>query len=79
MQNIVTVAEVEAACAGYENAHEAYVAVKQLGKFMVVNLGNETYEKSSKGDEVVAVCRDGFICTVMLRKSWSKSERYGTK
>jgi hypothetical protein len=31
----------------------------------------------SKGDEVVAILRSGQVTTVMLRKSWSQSDRYG--
>lgn len=58
-----------------DNVDYAVVLVKALGKFVIVNEDLDT-TKCSKGDEVVAVCRFGKIITVMLRKSWSTSNRY---
>lgn len=72
---IATQDEVMQATRGYEREQYAPVVVKKLDRFTVVPECAE-YSACSKGDEVVAICRDGNITTVMLRKSWSKSNNY---
>lgn len=73
---ITSVREVmDACCTVSDREQYVPVVVKHLPEFVVIPEDSD-YTKCSKGDEVVAICREGHITTVMLRKSWSKSEQY---
>ena len=77
MQGITDVREIMDACWMVSDHSECEtVTVKRLDKPMVVDLGESDFQQMSKGDEVVAIVRRGHITTVMLRKSWSQSNRY---